>query len=518
VMHTISTRLKAEIIVLLCAAAFAGCFGRDVTPLEPCILRIDFGPQHHGAPDAVDLLLVLDSAPSMRAAHEALATQLPAFVEALANGNPPEGEAGHDPRLPPFNPQSLHVGVITADMGLRDDDAVLAAQEDGLACDLMGDDAVLRVAGEGCTPSALEADIGRFLIFDPYEGDTSAVTSDVACLAAVGAAGCFARQPLEAALTALTPSDSALTFFDGDSGHGNPDGANRGFVRGGSLLLIVVVTDGDDCSLADGSLHDPDHPTYEGGRHVRCALPQNGSALHLLARYADGLRALRSERPALVLLSLIAGIPAGMAQQAGESATDFHDRVLAHPDMQLRVGIPGTLDDPVEGTVLDWDDPLLRPADPATLDLEDLGDDAVVWPACIRPVPSQLERDTAAPAIRLVRAARSLEVAGLQTLVSSICEEHPQEPGHLDLSGALHNTLELLVKTLAHACLPRPLATDDDGRVDCQLMEVQPEVDACPPDARHRISFTPGAEPAPGSLLSLECGPLAGACPPDTIP
>jgi hypothetical protein len=467
VMHTMPTRLKTEIIALLCAATFAGCFGRDVTPLEPCILRIDFGPQHHGAPDAVDLLLVLDSAPSMRAAHEALAAQLPAFVEALANGNPPEGEAGHDPRLPPFNPQSLHVGVITADMGLHDDDAVLAAQQDGLACDFMGDNAVLRVAGEGCTPSALEADLGRFLIFDPYEGDTSAFTSDVACLAAVGATGCFARQPLEAALKALTPSNADLTFFDDGSGHGSPDGANRGFVRSGSLLLIVVVTDGDDCSLADGSLHDPNHPTHEGGPHVRCALPQNGGALHPLARYADGLRALRSERPALVLLSLIAGIPAGMAQQAGESATDFHDRVLAHPDMQLRVGIPGTLDDPEEGTVLDWDDPLLPPADPATLDLEAMGDDAVVWPACIRPVPGQLERDTAAPAIRLVRAARTLEVAGLQTLVSSICDEQPQEPGHLDLSGALHGTLELLVKTLAPACLPRPLVTNDDGRVDC---------------------------------------------------
>jgi hypothetical protein len=400
----------------------------------------------------VDLLLVVDSSPSMAAEQAALVAELPALLTTLGNGNPPVGELGHDPDLPVFVPVDLHVGVITVDMGLHDHDVVAILQGGGLTlCDLMGDDGILRTTGNGCAPSLLDPDGGRFLKFVPGETDPGTFTDDFACLAAVGAGGCFIEQQLDAVLKALTPSDSPIEFYNGTSGQGGPSGANAGFVRDDSLIAVILVTDEDDCSMVDGSLNDPSNPAYAGEFNPRCFLPRNAAALHPLSRYVDGLRALRPNNPGLVIFSAITGIPVGMAPMMDETKTAFYDRVLAHPDMQLLVGMPGEID---TGIFQDYDNPIIAPEDPTTLTDAQLVDRIAIWPACIREIPGEIRPGIADPAIRLVRAARAMEVAGVQTLVSSICKVHPTDPARLDFSDAFVDIRATFATTVATTCSP----------------------------------------------------------------
>jgi hypothetical protein len=544
----------ALIVLFSAAAAVTGCTDRELKPLNPCVINpVRLDPRTEGV-DKVDLLFVVDSSLSMLAEQEALTAEFPVLMTTLANGND-EDRPGYNPELPEFEPVSMHVGVITVDMGLHDPDVVELVSAGGLTtCDLMGDDGIMRTTGNGCAPSLLDPDGGRFLKFVPGETDPGTFTNDFACLAAVGADGCFIEQQLEAVLKALTPSDSPIEFYNGTSGQGGPPGANAGFVRDDSLIAIILVTDEDDCSMADGSLNDPSNPAYAGEFNPRCFLPRNAAALHPLSRYVNGLRALRPNNPRLVIFSVITGIPVGVAPMQDETKTAFYDRVLAHPDMQLRVGQPGEIGD--TGIFEDYDNPEIAPANPTTLTDAQLVDRIAIWPACIRQIPGEIRPGVADPAIRLVRAAQAMENVGIQTLVSSICKPDAEDPSRLDFSDALQDILALIADIVAGACLPRPLNPDEDGRVDCEIVEVQPRgttscsadrgrrpfdppreidgrvvctvdqvlpeggaaptvpgwfydtefyVEDCPDGAKQRISFTEGYEPVIGTAVSLEC-------------
>src|SRR5204862_503980 len=71
-------------------------------------------------------------------------------------------------------------------------------------------------------------------------GDTALHAID--CMLDAGASGCFVQQPLRAIETLVARSR----------------GKQDGFLRDGALLAIVILTDGDDCSLDDASdLFDP---------------------------------------------------------------------------------------------------------------------------------------------------------------------------------------------------------------------------------------------------------------------
>jgi hypothetical protein len=539
----------ALIVLFSAAAAVTGCTDRELKPLNPCVINpVRLDPGTEGV-DKVDLLFVVDSSLSMLAEQAALTAEFPVLMTTLASGNPGEGEPGHNPDLPEFNPVSMHVGVITVDMGVHEQSVADLLEMAGVPCDLMGEDGVMRIAGDGCAPSLLDADGGRFLVFDPTATDSNEFTNDFACLAAVGAGGCFIEQQLEAVLKAITPSDSPIEFFNNTSGQGNPGGANAGFVRDGSLVAVILVTDEDDCSLADPTLNRDDSG-YAGQINPRCFLPRNAAALHPLQRYVDGLVALRPDNPGLVVFSMITGIPPDLAptEAERENMVAFYDRVLADSRMQLLVGTPGP--------GFDWDNPTFAPTDPTTLTDQQLEDYSAVWPTCIRDIPNTNEKGIADPAIRLVSAARAMENAGIKTLVSSICKQDANDPARLDFSDALDDILKLIADIVAGACLPRALNPDEAGRVDCEIVEVQPRgvascnadrgrrpfdpprevdgrvvctvdqvvpvggavptepgwfydteffVDDCPDGAKHRISFTEGYEPTVGTEVSLEC-------------
>src|SRR6185436_14987126 len=96
---------------------------------------------------------------------------------------------------------------------------------------------------------------------------------------------------LDAMLKALLPSGSPVTFSMGTHGHG--DDANAGFLRPDSLLVVVMVTDEDDCSTAVSDIWNPLSGTHTGDLNVRCA--NYDDELYPISRFVDGLRSLRPE-------------------------------------------------------------------------------------------------------------------------------------------------------------------------------------------------------------------------------
>ncbi|AKF09465.1 hypothetical protein [Sandaracinus amylolyticus] len=334
------------IAIALAALAIGGCY-RDVTLSDPlwrdaAVSRpdagaaIDAGLRDGGwrepsgmctGSTPVDLLIVVDSSSSMAEEQDSLVAQLPRLIGELVD--PPDRDGDSQPDWPAIT--DLHVGVITPDLGVGGYTIPSCDDEANF-----GDDGVLRevASADGCSatyPPILEFGAGD---------DPAAFANDVACVARVGTGGCGFEQPLEAALKALSPSTPQPytapdyvppTFVAGTSGHA--DGANAGFLRDGSLLAVIVLTDEEDCSVRDVELFDTSSPRYVTDLNLRCfAYPE---ALHPVERYVGGLLALRADRPDLFALAVIAGIPADAAVPL--PSLDDYERILARPEMEERV-------------------------------------------------------------------------------------------------------------------------------------------------------------------------------------
>ncbi len=263
----------------------------------------------------VDILLVIDNSNSMAEEQRALAADLPAVLRAIASGDV-DGDGAPD--LPPLD--SIHVGVVSTDMGVAGANTPTCTRNA-----MFGDDGVLQARGaEACgraLPSVLS--FGR-------AGDLDRFTADVSCMATLGTGGCGFEQQLEAALKALTPSTSTLRFVADTRGHA--DVANAGFLRADSVLVVLLVTDEDDCSAADPELLDPTSPRYRADLNIRCF--QFPEAVHPVDRYTRGLLALRAV-PSQLVFAAVVGVPLD-AMPAPGAPIDY-DAILAHPQMQERI-------------------------------------------------------------------------------------------------------------------------------------------------------------------------------------
>ncbi len=255
------------IVVLLWAT---GC-GPEADPPNPCTRNaIDYGLSTVGRP-AVDVLLVVDPN-TTPAARGALANELPRLVESLSSGRGSDGT-----ELAPVD--ALRFGVISTAMG-------------GPGC---GDD-------DGVLLGDTRCEVDRWIDFGRGD-DAEAVGSRAGCQVNAVEGGCTFSQPLEAALAALTPSTSGTTFAGGTVGHG--DGANLGFLRDGSTLVVVVLSQGDDCSVADPALLDPDTTAYPSPLESRCT--SHPEALTPVERFVEGLAWVRPDGRLYVMP--IAGVP-----------------------------------------------------------------------------------------------------------------------------------------------------------------------------------------------------------------
>jgi len=334
--------------------------------------------------DDVDLLFVIDDSGSLSEEQTNLAQTFPYLMRALATGDVDEDGA------PDFVPvESLQIGVVTTDMGTGGFRVPTCVDSD------FGDDGVLRTQGDVARPGCM-ATYPSFLRFEPG-ADADDVAEDLTCVAGVGTGGCGFEQQLDAMLKAVTPSASPLTFHLGTVGHA--DGANRGFLRDEAMLVVVMLTDEEDCSASDPELFDPSSPRFTSDLNLRCFT--HPEAIHPVSRYVEGLLATKSD-PRRVLFAPIAGIP---PDALGSGRPDYA-AILEHPDMQERV-------DPTMPTRL--------------------------LPSCNEPGTG-----LAFPPRRIVETARELEIRGARTAVGSICQS--------DYSDVVRRIMRSLSNELTSVC------------------------------------------------------------------
>jgi hypothetical protein len=222
------------------------------------------------------------------------------------------------------------------------------------------------------------------------DADYSEALHSLQCVARVGVRGCAFEQPLEAMWKALAPSSEtgggSLYTFAGQT-RGQGDRANAGFLREDAVLVVVHLTDEDDCSMTDKStamitLSDVATGTY-GALNLRCAQNMDDeSVLRSTDRYVEALRALKPRHPERVVFAAVVGVP--------ESAIEAHatpDDILSLPELQI-----------VEQTAANS------------------VPDGVLRPSCV----SAGGAEPAYPPVRFVKLAKAL---GDQAVLGSICAD-----------------------------------------------------------------------------------------------
>ena len=272
----------------------------------------------------LDLLFVVDNSASMHQEQAALRREFPRLVEVLTTGDRDgDGEADFP------GVADLHLGVVSSDMGLPGIQGIPG-------CSGLGDDGVLNNRGDPSRADCPET-FPRFLAYERGVSDVGAVAASFGCLSTMGTSGCGFEQPLESALKALWPASGVggqqITFLGdpvGLSRQGQGDGPNAGFLREGSLLAVVVVTDEEDCSSVDTRhlrpsiyLH-PRDPLVDQPLNLRCFY--NPDRLHPVSRYVEGLKGLRPGAPHHVVFGAIAGVPPDLVDEDSRTSVDFADK------------------------------------------------------------------------------------------------------------------------------------------------------------------------------------------------
>jgi hypothetical protein len=277
-------------VVVLAACSSSPHHKPDAAPPPPDAPPLPPFTQQFSA--NLDILFVIDNSASTADKQTLFATNFPNFVTALD-------------ALPQGRP-SLHIGVVdsTVDIGV---------QGFGPGCPSPdpNDNGLLqntaRVAG--CTPPA-----GRYIV-DIKNGTGGRTTNysgtlqdAFSCIAQVGAIGCGFEAQLEGMKRALDGS--------------RPE--NAGFIRPDANLVIVFLTDEDDCSAKDSSLFqltaadvgprdfrcqplyaytcDTPISAINPGSYTNC-VPRTGSYLQEIAYYTQFLASLKGgQRIAIAML------------------------------------------------------------------------------------------------------------------------------------------------------------------------------------------------------------------------
>jgi hypothetical protein len=331
-----------------------------------------------GGPGTLDLLLMIDSSNDMAEEQLSIARELPRMIQIIASGDL-DGDSVRD-----FTAVgSLHVGVVTSDMGVG---TVVGVE----SCE-SSDDGILRSAG-GTGPGCMATYPSAIFEFTAIVDDLAMFSASVRCVASVGTDGCGFAQPLESVLKALSLAPLAdgtspvgwtragfrpPVFLGTTFGHAGAGGLNDGFLRADSALAVVLVTTENDCSASEPAIFDRLDPRYATvDLNLRCFTFVDEQ--YPIERYVDGLVGLRADSRRL-MFGAIAGVP----QDAIDDGLDY-DAILAHPEMEDRV------------------DPVLRNR---------------LLPSCTSPDG----RGVAYAPRRIVQVAQGLEALGASTTVQSIC-------------------------------------------------------------------------------------------------
>ncbi|MDB4971939.1 MAG: hypothetical protein JWN48_280 [Myxococcaceae bacterium] len=458
-------RVGTLLRVLLGTAAFAmfGCPGQDLAPLTPCTVsgvsvRVD-----QAGVSEVDLLFMIDNSGSMASKQKKLADQLPRLLRVLTTGDRCAGsestctlDATTTPKRT-FSPvKSLHLGVVTSNMGGIDQLPANTNSEGLRSCLGLGDDGVLQnstaiavngvvAASDGEFPnfhkndSVIDPDptcasLGDIGAYQEYQVDGDSDLADVqkkfSCVSRVGVRGCPFEQQLEAPWKALAPSNKQgpqYKFLNGSDAHGDTD--NEGFLREDAILAILLVTDEDDCSITDAGkvmfAQTKEAQAY-GLLNLRCGLnSQDATLIHDTSRYLEGFQSLKPDNHDHVIFAAITGVP---PEAIRANATP--EEILALPEMQFT---------------------------------PELGAGGVETGIPKISCANADNTEVAYPPIRIVQVARDF---GKNGVLYSVCEEN--------YAPALDLLIEKIATKLTGSCLPRKLNPNLAGRVDCEVFELLP--------------------------------------------
>lgn len=275
-MHALRSSLLAS-----CFAVVAGC----VSPVDEQGSTVPPQCQIEAplvAPQRTDILFVIDNSGSMAEEQDAVAQELPAFVEELKRG----AGAGHD----------FQVGVITtavyqqAQVGQQLSYIEFTDQAGKLQ-------AVPEAAADGGTAPGTEKIL---------TSEDPALVEKFARLVKQGTVGSGQETPFEAVRRAVA-TDLATT-------------ANAGFLRDDARLLVVVVTDEDDCSeIVEPGARPQVIVGTETGRDY-CS--EQAARLATVSTYEQLFKGLKDSTGAQrhVLWSAIA--PVGRADKVAQSVVD----------------------------------------------------------------------------------------------------------------------------------------------------------------------------------------------------
>jgi hypothetical protein len=222
--------------------------------------------------DKIDLLLVIDNSPSMADEQGVLAEAVPDLVRRIVSPTcvdvfgAPSGQTPADPlaECPPgsvreFDPiTNIHVGVITSSLGGHGASYCEGSEDENDHAELLGS----RPRGDG---TAYPPGTPGFLEWNPNNAGADIqgfVSSLQAMVRAAGNEGCGFPAPLEAMYRFLAdpapPESIVLESCRGGARCSTPVGidstilAQRGaFLRGDSVVMVVMLTDGNDCSIRD---------------------------------------------------------------------------------------------------------------------------------------------------------------------------------------------------------------------------------------------------------------------------
>jgi len=267
----------------------AACSERANVP-EPLVTRQSSQCFPQSINRDLDLLFVIDNSPSMADLQDRIDAQLDGFMQALADLR--------------YGFPDAHIGVVSADLG--------TGTRSVPGCTTDGDAGRFQSTARGeCEPpdgtfiEATSADGELFGNVPDADGNGALEVADVQaafrCIARLGASGCGYEQPLEAARRALSCTEEGQC-------------TNPGFLRESALLMIVFITDEDDCSAADDAAFDSTAPTEGGCRCFElgvecdatgCAPNEDSPYLHPVRRYYDFFSYLKPR--GLVLLATVSG-------------------------------------------------------------------------------------------------------------------------------------------------------------------------------------------------------------------
>lgn len=370
--------------ICACAVLCFGCLERDIGPIDPHVSRFFETVVGGDGVGDVDLLFVIDDSGSMFEEQDSLRREIPLLVEGLAN--PPLDDAGR----PQWNPvESLRIAIVTTNVGTRGFRAEPRRVGMCAANDYWGDAGALVVDGS-CSPDTVHT-------WSSESGESPADFADrIGCIADVGTDGCGLEQPLAATMLAL---------------EADPD-----FPRDDALLAIVVLSDEEDCSLADPA-------GFFSGTETGPSLNQR-CVVH--PEYLDPIDGVLStiiagRDPRNVIFAALVGLP----EELGDAT---FQEMLDHPRMAYQLTTENDLG--------------MRPA------CESIGGEA-------------------APGRRYVELASRLE----GSLVRSICAESFQ-PAIAELTRRIGGRV-------SSVCANRSLTPDEFGAVACEVREVLPEAMRC---------------------------------------